>query len=201
MLRLLALCSVLTWTACSPPGETAVAEPHADAAVATDPSPLAWQPAGERQSTGQVVYVPVYSHVYAGDRQRALDLAVTLSIRSTDPRTPIRLRAVRYAASDGAPVRGYLAAPQTLAPMASASFVVDEGDTAGGSGAHFLVAWDADAPAAAPVVEAVMIGTASQQGISFVTQGRPLGAPLDPRPDTTSAREAPTGRRGLPGRG
>lgn len=189
MLRLLALLSLLASTACAPSDSGVTPDPEFGAAsgAVTDPAPLAWQSDPSRLSTGQVVYVPVYSHVYAGDRQRPLDLAVTLSIRSTDPRTPIRLLGVRYAASDGAPVRGYLATPRVLAPMASASYVVDESDTSGGSGAHFLVAWASDVPAAVPVVEAVMIGTASQQGISFVTQGRPLGTPLGPPPDHRAA--------------
>jgi hypothetical protein len=55
--------------------------------------------------------------------------------------------------------------------MASTDFVVTEDDT-GGAGANFIVEWSAGAEVTAPVVEAVMISTASQQGISFVSQGR-----------------------------
>ena len=59
-----------------------------------------------------------------------------------------------------------------LGPLATAEFVVDESDRTGGAGASFLVEWVADGPVSAPVVEAVMISTAGQQGISFVTEGR-----------------------------
>jgi hypothetical protein len=52
--------------------------------------------------------------------------------------------------------------------------VIPESDAAGGSGASCVVRWQAERPAAAPVVEAVMIGTRSSQGISFVSQGRVL---------------------------
>ena len=33
---------------------------------------------------GQTVYVPVYSHIYSGDREQPFYLAATLSIRNTD---------------------------------------------------------------------------------------------------------------------
>ena len=45
-------------------------------------------------SSGQLLYVPVYSHIYIGDKERPFNLAVTLSIRNTDPRSGLRLTAV-----------------------------------------------------------------------------------------------------------
>ncbi len=56
--------------------------------------------------------------------------------------------------------------------MASTEFFVAENDAAGGFGANFLVDWVAEEPVNPPVVEAVMIGTARTQGISFVGEGR-----------------------------
>lgn len=50
-----------------------------------------------------------------------------------------------------------------------------EDDSRGGAGANFLVDWGAEQPISEPVVEAVMIGTASQQGISFISPGRVVG--------------------------
>jgi hypothetical protein len=58
--------------------------------------------------------------------------------------------------------------------MASTDFVVEQNDTSGGAGANFVVEWSASIEVTAPVVEAVMISTASQQGISFVSVGRVL---------------------------
>lgn len=123
-------------------------------------------------AAGQVLYVPAYSHVYSGDRERPVLLTATLSVRNTDPQRAIRLVGVRYVGSEGQVIRSYLDAPRVLAPLATAAYVVAESDRAGGSGASFLVEWAADAPVASPVVEAVMISTAGQQGISFVTEGR-----------------------------
>ncbi|OZC04308.1 DUF3124 domain-containing protein [Rubricoccus marinus] len=121
---------------------------------------------------GQALYVPAYSHVYSGNRQQPVDLTATLSIRNTDATAPIRLTRIRYAGSEGQVIRSYLEAPRTLGPLASAEFVVNENDRAGGAGASFMVEWTAEGAVSQPVVEAVMISTAYQQGISFVTEGR-----------------------------
>jgi hypothetical protein len=40
---------------------------------------------------GQTVYVPVYSHIYSGDREQPFYLAATLSIRNTDTKHAITL--------------------------------------------------------------------------------------------------------------
>lgn len=121
---------------------------------------------------GQSLYVPVYSHIYSGDKERPFYLAVTLSIRNTDSRYAIHLSRVDYYDTDGNLLRHYLEKPVTLAPLASVRHVIAEGDKAGGSGANFIVAWHADQPVVAPVVESVMIGTYTQQGISFTSRAQ-----------------------------
>ncbi len=129
---------------------------------------------------GQLVYVPAYSHVFSGDGERDLLLTATLSVRNADPTRPIRLAGVRYVGSAGQTIRSYVEAPQTLGPLATASFVVAESDRAGGVGASFLVEWTGDGAAVPPVVQAVMISTAGQQGISFVTDGRVIAEAAQP---------------------
>ena len=128
--------------------------------------------AGPRVGTaaGETVYVPVYSHIFFQDGGREIDLTATLSVRNTDPARPVTVGDVRYHDSDGRLVRRYEGA--VLAPLASRSYVVAEQDRAGGVGASFVVRWGADAEVSAPVVEAVMIGTAGAQGISFVSRGQ-----------------------------
>jgi hypothetical protein len=49
---------------------------------------------------------------------------------------------------------------------------VKESDTRGGVSASFLVEWVAEQSVSAPLVESVMIGTASTQGVSFTCPGR-----------------------------
>jgi hypothetical protein len=124
--------------------------------------------------TGQTIYVPIYSHIYVRDKSRVINLAATLSIRNTDSQNPIHITSARYYDTHGALVRDYVNGPIRLAPMASTDFVVAQDDTSGGVGANFIVEWGAGAEVTPPVVEAVMISTASQQGISFVSAGRVL---------------------------
>ncbi|MDJ0856599.1 MAG: DUF3124 domain-containing protein, partial [Desulfobacterales bacterium] len=71
------------------------------------------------KTKGQTLYVPVYSHIYSGDRERPVYLASTLSIRNTDPSRAIRLVRVDYFNSEGKLLRRYLEQPIELGPMAS----------------------------------------------------------------------------------
>jgi hypothetical protein len=123
-------------------------------------------------SKGQLVYVPVYSHVYHGDYERKIFLTGILSIRNTDPAQAITLVRADYYDSDGKLIRNYLSQPITLKPMASTRFIVKESDTHGGSGANFLVQWQAETEVNEPIMEGVMIGTAGQLGISFTSRGK-----------------------------
>ena len=124
------------------------------------------------RSRGQTLYVPVYSHIYSGDREQPFYLAVTLSIRNTDTVKPLTIESVDYYDSAGKLLRRYLDRPVPLGPLASTRYVIGERDKAGGSGANFIVTWSADTPITAPVVESVMIGTQTQQGISFTSRAQ-----------------------------
>lgn len=160
---------ILVLASCAPrqTGQQAASQP----APATLPPTISPEEGG-KQIAGQTIYVPVYSHIYIRDQSRVINLAATLSIRNTDTQNPIRINSARYYDTNGALVREYVKAPLRLSPLASTDFVVAEDDTSGGVGANFIVEWSAGAEVTEPVVEAVMISTASQQGISFVSQGR-----------------------------
>jgi hypothetical protein len=121
---------------------------------------------------GQTIYVPVYSHIYYQNHEKVLNLAATLSVRNTDLNNPMIITSVRYYDSNGKVVKQFLARPVQLGAMASTDFVVDSTDTSGGSGANFIVEWVAEKEIFEPVVEAVMIGTESNRGISFVSPGK-----------------------------
>jgi hypothetical protein len=123
-------------------------------------------------SDGQTVYVPIYSHIYSGLKGRPFILAATLSLRNTDPRHPIILVAVKFYDSDGKLVKKYLDNPAELKAMASTRYILTESDTGGGSGANFLVKWTSKTKVNPPLIEGVMIGTRSGQGISFVSRGQ-----------------------------
>ena len=131
--------------------------------------------AGEAAHTwGQKLYVPAYSHIYYQNQKRRYLLAVTLSIRNTDERQALQVTSTRYVGAEGRVLKEFVETPIRLGPLASTEFFVDEHDKSGGLGASFLVEWVAEQPVHAPVVEAVMVGTAGTQAISFVSPGRVL---------------------------
>ena len=125
---------------------------------------------------GQTVYVPVYSHIFADDRyrDRPFLLTATLSVRNTDPERPFTLKSGDSYDSEGGLLQRYLEAPVTLAPLASTHYIVPESEAKGGAGAKFLIEWQAPAAVSEPIIEAVMIGTKLQQGISFISTGRAI---------------------------
>jgi hypothetical protein len=123
-------------------------------------------------SEGGTVYLPVYSHIYVGIKGLAFDLAISLIIRNTDPTRPITVSSVSYHDSAGKLVRQFLEKPGEIPPLASKDFFVSESDTTGGFGAAFVVKWKSATKVNAPIVEGVMVGTKTGQGISFTTRGQ-----------------------------
>jgi hypothetical protein len=127
--------------------------------------------------TRRLYYVPIYSHIYYRDPRSAFDLAATLSVRNTDPEHGLHLTRADYYDTHGRPLRAYLAQPRQLGPLETAEFVVPARDTAGGSGANFLVELSMDSAVTEPVVEAVMVGINGNAGVSFVSPGRLIRRP------------------------
>ena len=73
-------------------------------------------------SRGQLIYVPVYSQIFFGDRQQSFNLSVTLSLRNTDLTHPIEITSVRYYDEKGKLVKDFAPPAITIAPLASARF-------------------------------------------------------------------------------
>lgn len=126
------------------------------------------------KTTGQTVYVPAYSHIYHGNRAAELLLSITLSIRNIDQDNPITISAVDYYETQGKLLKHFLNAPVTLGPLGSERYIIQQNDSSGGSGANFIVVWQAEKPINPPIIETVMIGTQSQLGISFTSRGQAL---------------------------
>lgn len=127
---------------------------------------------GEGLSSGAVVYVPVYSNIYVGSKPLSFDLAAMLSVRNTDPGKAIVVHAIDYHNSNGKLIRSFLKEPVELKPLASTYVVVGESDTTGGPGASFIVRWRSQQKVNEPIIEAIMTGTRSGQGISFICPGK-----------------------------
>lgn len=105
---------------------------------------------------GQTVYVPVYSHIYAGGGKPHL-LETTLGLRNAVPKRPLSLKSVRYFDTDGALVKEYRGEEMALDALVAVEFLVVKRNIRGGSGANFIVVWDADGPVCEPLIEAVMV--------------------------------------------
>jgi hypothetical protein len=142
------------------------------ASFALSPRPVAAE--GAALSKGQTLYVPAYSNVFSGPRRLAFPLATTLSVRNSDLSASIRVTSIDYYDSTGKLIRRYVTQPLALGPLASTYVHVEEKDVSGGFGASFIVRWQADRSVNPAVVECVLIGATSGQGISFVSPGREI---------------------------
>jgi len=117
------------------------------------------------------VYVPIYSDIYTTTIHHRFNLTATLSIRNTSLDHAMYIDHIDYYDSHGELVREYVDSMLILRPMSSIEFVIEEDDTAGGTGANFIVDWCAESTHVYPVLQGVMISTHGQQGISFITDG------------------------------
>jgi len=125
-------------------------------------------------STGQHLYLPIYSVIQYGDRDRsgsARDLSVSslVSIHNTDLERPIRLLAARYYATDGRFLRDFVPSPRTLKPMETVELLVERRDVVGGSGANFVIQWEAAVPVSPPLVQSLHVEMQTNRAIVFTT--------------------------------
>jgi len=145
------------------------------AVMVSRPSPLEAQSALEKTlSSGETVYVSVYSNVYAGPKEVPFQLSAIVSIRNTDPAYGITILNADYYDTNGTLLERYLKKPVQLKPLASKAISIKEYDTRGGVGANFLVTWKAEKMLNQPIIESIMLGLSRNQGISFVCPGQIL---------------------------
>lgn len=168
----LTLVSLAVLTACDSqpgPNELGVRNGSRKNVQEVEPGAVAFTP-----KAGQTIYVPAYLSVSISDNPHLFNLAINLSFRNTDQNAAVFVKSVRYYDGDGTLVRDHAPRPLRVGPLASVDFFIKESDKAGGQSACFLVDWIAETAVTDPIVEAVMIGTANTQGVSFTCQGRVL---------------------------
>ncbi len=131
------------------------------------------------RSTGQMLYLPIYSHVWHGDLDsrgepaKAL-VSVSVSIRNTDPARAIRVLSAQYYDTDGKRLREYVVAPRIVQPMATFELFIPRKDDTGGSGANFVIVWKADVLTSPPIVEGFHANMPVGRSIAFTTTARPI---------------------------
>lgn len=130
-------------------------------------------------SSGQTLYLPIYSHLYHGDPDRSGKPEETLtsahiSIRNTDSAGSLRVTSARYYDTAGKLLKEYVPAPRTVGPLGTLELFVPRADVAGGSGANFIITWTAESPVNPPLVEALHGDVRASRGILFITTARPV---------------------------
>jgi hypothetical protein len=126
-----------------------------------------------KQVRGQVLYLPIYSNIPYHKENRLYDLSAFITIHNTDFAHNIKITNVLYFSNDGKLVKDYLTKQVELGPLAATNFLVPETDKSG-TGANFIVEWVADSLVNEPLIESVMVGLTSGQGVSFLSNGRVL---------------------------
>lgn len=124
---------------------------------------------------GEVLYVPVYSSIYH-QNDKTFDLTATLSIHNVDINSNITITNINYYDTNGDFVRSFIKEQLVLTPLQSKQIIIKETDISGGTAAKFIIQWSAESKVLKPIIEAVMISTSAQQGISFKTESRVISS-------------------------
>lgn len=129
-------------------------------------------PDSEPLSKGQTVYVSVYSNILTAPRGIPFSLEATLIIRNTDMTNALKVTTADFYDTEGKVIKRFLNSAMTLQPLETKYIYLPEKGAEGGLGANFIVRWTAERAINAPIIECLMIGARSSQGISFVTPGK-----------------------------
>lgn len=133
---------------------------------------LAGLAAGEvKLVKGQTFYVASQTSQIAGSH--SFDVKPVIFIHNTDQNNPINIVRIDFYNTDGKLVEKYLQQPQKLNANSATRINVKErlpGEE--GSGAHFIIQWQAENKVVAPIVEVWFIGAVGTKGYSFTSQGR-----------------------------
>ena len=128
---------------------------------------------------GQVLYLPIYSHIYHGDldaqgRPQQTLLSAHVSIRNTNAKHALKLNYVRYYDTAGKLLKDYLQGPLMIPPLGTHELFVQQSDVSGGSGANFLMSWSAESTVNPPLVEALHADIQPTRTLTFITMARPV---------------------------
>ncbi|MEQ1532095.1 MAG: DUF3124 domain-containing protein [Sideroxydans sp.] len=132
-------------------------------------------------SLGQTLYLPIYSHIWHGDKivdnkyPNKAQVSALVSIRNTSLKTPIRILSARYYSTDGKLLKEYQPQAAQVGAMGTLELFVERKESAGGSGANFIIQWEAATPTNPPVVEAIHADVrGGAPALSFVTTARAI---------------------------
>ena len=129
-------------------------------------------------SKGQMLYLPIYSTIWHGDthplkgQPMKSNMSALVSIRNTSLKTPIKVLSARYYNTEGKLIKEFVSAPKAIVPLGTLELFIEKSEAEGGSGANFLIQWEAATDTNAPIVEAVHIDNQASRPYSFITSAR-----------------------------
>ena len=145
---------------------------------------LAWSEAAIAQEArpqvrGQTLYLPIYSQMLYGNVGKSgkasfVQLSALVSIRNIDPKRALRVTSARYYDTQGKLLGERVATPVMLAPFGTLELFVELNDASGGSGANFVIKWDAEQPINPPLVESLHANMDGGKAVIFMTQSVPV---------------------------
>jgi hypothetical protein len=127
----------------------------------------------------QSLYLPIYSHMLYGNLGKKntasqVLLSALVSIRNTDPKRPLRVLSAKYFDTHGKLLGERVQTPVLLAPLGTLELFVELNDASGGSGANFVIKWEADQLINPPLVESLHANMDGGKAVIFMTQAVPL---------------------------
>jgi len=127
----------------------------------------------------QTLYLPIYSHMLYGNLGRSghpssVLLSALVSIRNTDSKRPLRILSARYFDTHGKQLGERVPTPVVLPPLGTLELFVELNDASGGSGANFIIKWEAEQPINPPLVESLHANMDGGKAVIFMTQSVPL---------------------------
>lgn len=124
------------------------------------------------------VYLPVYADVYHIDQSRLFPLTATISLRNTSISDSVYIYQLKYYNTKGKILKEFMNTDMMLplGPLETYDLVINNKQFQGGTGANFIVEWGRTNGKAELLVQAVMVSTSGQQGLSFITEGHVIEA-------------------------
>ncbi|MBF0356152.1 MAG: DUF3124 domain-containing protein [Alphaproteobacteria bacterium] len=121
--------------------------------------------------------MPVYSHILVNNRDGKGDpgsllLSSMLTVRNPNLKAGLSLKSVAYYSSEGKLLREFLTEPRALPPMGATEFFIENRDREGGTGASFLIIWEASQPVRPALAESVNAYFFGTQSLAFASPGR-----------------------------
>lgn len=131
------------------------------------------------QVKSQTLYLPIYSHMLYGNlgksgRASQVLLSALVSIRNTDIRRPLRVLSAQYFDTNGKLLGDRVTRPVVVPPLGTLELFVELNDASGGSGANFIIKWEADQAINPPLVESLHANMDGGKAVIFMTQSVPV---------------------------